>query len=272
MAGVLTPEFETAFGWRTEAEDCRIDCDPQLVEAAVSEAVRGSKVDRGFQLAREACYGVRDIEARDRAFAKLYNDWFVRLRLADPVLEAIAQRPSISARTARRVLAPAIRRQDECAELYGNHGGNAAGRPYLVLRLRPESFGYPEHIARLLRHELMHIEDMLDPAFGYDPTPSQFNDSEGVPALIRDRYCVLWDTYIDGRLYREGRAGGGTRGKRLEEFGRAFPMLGAPTVAVFESVFDANDLDHQYLLECSRAPLRLLERVAAKTETPIGTG
>ena len=169
MAGVLAPGFEATLEARDASGGIRIDCDPQLLEAAVFAAVRDTPLERNFQTAREVCYAVQDGEARDRAFAKLHRDWFARLSLARPVFESLAERPHISTRTIRCVIAPAIRRQDECAELYGHSTRGPSERPYLVVRLRPESFRSAAHIVSLLRHELMHIDDMLDPDFGYDP-------------------------------------------------------------------------------------------------------
>ena len=40
-------------------------------------------------------------------------------------------------------------------------------RPRIVVRLRPQSLLDPEALRTLLRRELLHVADMLDPAFGY---------------------------------------------------------------------------------------------------------
>ena len=37
------------------------------------------------------------------------------------------------------------------------------------MALRVERFAQPEELARFLRHELMHVHDMLSPEFGYSP-------------------------------------------------------------------------------------------------------
>lgn len=264
MRGTLTPEIEATFEACAETDAMRVDCDPQVVESAVFEVVRGTPLEREYHAEREACYGVDDPEARDRAFAKLHNDWFARLRLAAPVLEAIAEFPDVAARAARCVIAPAVRRSDEGAELYGHGGSTTAQRPNLVIRLRPGSFRAPAHIASLMRHELMHIEDMLEPTFGYDPSTSQFLDDDGVPTVIRDRYRVLWDMYIDGRLHRAGRVNGNVRATRLSEFARAFKPFGEQAEAVFDTVFTAPALTHHDLIAFARRPAAIVEHFAAR--------
>jgi hypothetical protein len=239
-----------------------IDCDPQLVEAAVFAAVRGTRVEREYQRAREICYVAPTFEARDRAFAKLNHTWFARLSLAAPLLDAFAERPRVSARVARCIIAPAVRRQDECAELYAHSGGDLDARPYLVVRLRPESFTMPARLTSLLRHELMHIEDMLDPRFAYDTALSQFQNCNGVPTVIRDRYRVLWDIYIDVRLQSEGRIGDDPFDKRSAEFAKAFPMLRSGTARAFQAWASSTRLTHPELIEFAREPLLLAKRLA----------
>jgi hypothetical protein len=265
MAGTLTPNFESAHAAVSKGTGVVIDCDPQLIESAVFASVRGTTAEQAYQSAREVCYLETDPEYRDRAFAALNEEWFARLRLARPVFDALAERPAVIHGTSRCVLAPGMRRQDESAELYGHmKAGSARGddtKPVLVLRLRPESFNSPAHILALLRHELLHIADMLDPGFGYDASPSQFYDDTGVPTAIRDRYRVLWDVHIDARLYREGRAAHEVRTRRFSEFSRGFVMLGPRVTAAFDSVFEADILTHENLVAFARTPMKLIEHV-----------
>jgi hypothetical protein len=98
----------------------------------------------------------------------------------------------------------------------------------------------------LLRHELLHVADMLDPGFGYEPRMGA-----GAPLLDhgrQERYRVLWDTYVEGRLVRSGVAPAIVRAERLREFTRAFPALGTRTAAAFERFFDAPRCTHAELV------------------------
>ena len=85
--------------------------------------------------------------------------------------------------------------------------------------------GSRKRLRTLLRRELLHVADMLDPAFGYLQGAAQRGPDPAVVNLLRERYRVLWDATIDGRLCREGRLGAQARAARLAEFARAFPML-----------------------------------------------
>jgi hypothetical protein len=136
----------------------------------------------------------------------------------------------------------------EGAELFvapGN-GSREGARRTLVLRVRPETFTCPDRLRALLRHELLHIADMLDPAFGYEP---RWAEPARAPLdhLFRERYRILWDAFIDGRLVRLGRAPGAVRGERLGEFARAFGMLGERTEEAFGRFFGATRLTHAEL-------------------------
>jgi len=263
MRGTLTPENESAIAVQERCESSYVQCDPQLIEMAVHAAVRGAATEREFQDAREACYESAGSEARERAFVAVNQAWFARLRLASPILEVIEEFSYVSARTARCILAPAYRARDECAELYGHMPTPCADKPTLVIRLRPESFARPNEITGLLRHELMHISDMLDPAFGYDPSPQQFLHDDGVPTVLRDRYRALWDTYIDGRLVQEGRGAGISYERRRAEFCSVFKMLDPLNIPAFDKVFGAAELTHRHLLDFSRNPSAILELAVA---------
>jgi hypothetical protein len=104
---------------------------------------------------------------------------------------------------------------------------------------------------------------MLDPRFGYAPGLGAAGG--GAPdALLRERYRVLWDTAIDGRLQRLGRAPAGARDARLREFTAAFPMLGGGVEAAFERFFGAESLTHAELARFAAAPGRSPGRDAGR--------
>jgi hypothetical protein len=148
-----------------------------------------------------------------------------------------------------------------------------------VLRLRPRTLFDPQTLRALLRHELMHVADMLDPTFGYQRSLPRSDDGPSGDNLVRDRYRVLWDVTIDGRLARAGRdrcsvrlppsreasadyrnpGGGGqpdpTRNARWQEFAATFSMRGDEGRSVFEEWFDHVHPTHARLAEFARAPL-----------------
>lgn len=241
-----------------------IECDPQLMELAVFAVVRDTEREPGYHAARESCYEKTGMEARDVAFAEFNRAWFVQFDLGRAVVDALDQQPDALAGVSRCILAPAIRRKDECAELYHRPQAteDPAAKPCLVLRICPESFKSPDSIRRVLCHELMHIRDMLDPRFEYNASLDQFFDEKGAPNAIRERYRVLWDCHIDGRLHRAGRLPGNARDLRLAEFKGTFRMLGENTEAAFSAAFDTAQLRHSDLIAWARNPRGILELAA----------
>lgn len=240
-----------------ERREVQLECDPQLVETAVFTLLREGAVAAEYHAGREACYGAATPEAREEAFAAYHRQWFERLELARPVVDCILEYPLIVRGTSRQILAPAVRKQDENAELFAPAVAREGARPYLVIRLRPDSFARPEHVVRVLRRELMHISDMLDADFGYDPSITQFLDSEGVPTVIRDRYRVLWGIFVDARLYRAGHLDEAAISRRLEEFYKVFPMLGESRRAIFERLFAGRAWHHGDFMIFARNPASL---------------
>lgn len=269
MSDTCALDGQTDAGIVIPVGEGRVEFDPKLAETALFAVIRGTKQEMAYHAAREDCYNVTDLELRDQAFTRLDLDWFERLDIARPVLQAYAEWPDIAARVGRCILAPGYRPQDECAELYvrSDPSTTRGNKPNLLIRLSPESFRNPGHIQIFLRHELMHISDMLDPAFRYDPAIEQFYDETGIPNAIRDRYKVLWDSYVDGRLCREQLAPPALRPRRLREFSPLFRVLGVQTLEAFDSIFDARKLTHPEMMAIARTPLGLLKRLETAQDT-----
>lgn len=227
-----------------------LEYEPALVEEAVLQVLRGHREERAFRRDRDRLYELPDPEAREGAFRDLHAAWFERLGLGRPIVQAVHEQPAIAAATRGCRIAAARAREEEGAELFVRPpapGLVERDRRWVVVRLRPEALGASERLLQFLRHELLHIADMLDPHFGYEPRPWQAADP--VPErLLRDRYRVLWDATIDGRLVRAGLAPPSVRAERLRDFVRTFPMLAARTEEAFTRFFDGAACTHADLV------------------------
>ncbi|MBI4537366.1 MAG: hypothetical protein HY712_05360 [candidate division NC10 bacterium] len=151
---------------------------------------------------------------------------------------------------------------NEGAELFVCPGGEGTGettRRSVGIRLLPQSLLDPETLLAFLRHELFHIGDMLAPAFGYEPRLPRAALGPAHEGLVQDRYRVLWDTYIDGRLAGQGRAPASIREARLREFLRTFGMLGGQAVEAFARFFSSGPLTHSALVAFATAPLAAVD-------------
>ncbi len=238
---------------------------PDLLEEAVLTAERTmSTVGRWeFRRERDRLYELPDHDQREERFRSLHLRWFVRLGLHRVVEQAIAEREAL-ARTQKdsRPIFPtdgrvvrAVTRSEEGADLMDRVLPEHAGlRPLLVIRLRPAMLLEPDALRALLRHELTHIGDMLDSAFGYERTLPPCDDGPSGENIVRDRYRVLWDVTIDGRLARAGCGSVEVRAARREEFDATFSMLGDRRRAAFDDWFDYIRPTHAALAAFARAP------------------
>jgi hypothetical protein len=95
----------------------------------------------------------------------------------------------------------------------------------LRLLLAPETLLAPAALLPFLRRELQHVADMLDPRFGYAPHLPAVAGGPAYERLLRDRYRVLWDVTVDGRLVRAGLLEPAVRQARRREFLAAFSGL-----------------------------------------------
>jgi hypothetical protein len=218
-----------------------VDYEPALVEASVLAAAGDG---RAFHDQRDPLYAIADAEAREAAFVALHARWFQRRNLDRPLTEALAERPRVPAACGRGVVVRAGTAAAESADLLVA----PPERPTLLVRLTPGTLAAPERALALLRHELLHVADILDPDFGYEPRLPSSGGGRVLDDRRTERYRVLWDVCIDGRLTAEGRALAGARYQRLREFTRTFPELGAAAEAVFQRSFDAARPAHRDLV------------------------
>lgn len=231
--------------------------DPRLVEEAVFVAVQHRPEEQVFHAERDRLYTMSDPEARDAAFHRYHAAWFTRLGLDAPVVQAFAEQPLIAQETRGCVLGRAATRRDEGAELFVSSpepGLSARDRRSVGLLLRPEAFLDGDRLLRFLRHELCHIVDMLSAAFAYDPRLPPWEGSPVYDHLVRDRYRLLWDTTIEGRLVRRGWAPATVRDAWLQRFRCAFPMLGDTADEIFARFFDHEGHTHAEFVAFARNP------------------
>jgi hypothetical protein len=196
----------------------------EFVESAVMLCATGRRpgapalqVTR-FHRERERRYAILDPDERNAAFFRLHLEWFREWGLEEALNRVVAEYPVLP--NALEVLAfrQARNRNEEGAELYVN----AAGGRHGVIAFRSERWLREADLAAFLRHELMHLADMVDPVFGYSPRLDLGRGTAIEQRLVRERYRVLWAVTIDGRLDRAGRSPMADRAQRQAEFDRAF--------------------------------------------------
>src|SRR5262249_20297997 len=139
----------------------------------------------------------------------------------------------------------ARRKADEGAELYVNDSGQHSA----IVALRPETLGNDVAIRNYVRHELMHLNDMVDASFGYRPTLEIPGLNNAQQRIARERYRLLWDVSIDGRLAAKGHPPMQTREQHAAAFNRGYSFwTEEKRSAVFDSLWHKSEPSHSALL------------------------
>jgi hypothetical protein len=238
--------------------------DDDFIEAAVFLCASGRR--RGiaplqvarFHREREKLYAILDPDERNAAFFKLHLEWFREWKLEKMLTGLLSEYASLY--SALNVLAfrKARERTEEGAELYVQNGDGEALKPvsrHAVVALRAERLARDEDLIPFLRHEFMHLHDMLDADFDYSPQLHLSGQNASQQRLTRERYRLLWDVTIDGRLTNSGRATVGDRGQHWAAFERAFGFWPEQRRdEIFGSLWNGQWPRHAELLEIASDP------------------
>jgi len=231
--------------------------DEELVEAAVFLCAGGRRADvpplqaRRFHHEREKPYAILDPDQRNAAFFKLHLEWFREWGLEQALLKLLDEFPLLRKSLTVLAFRKARGRNEEGAELFvsAETGRNA------VVALGPERFARDENLTPFLHHEFMHLNDMLDAAFSYSPQLPLAGQNPAQQRLTRERYRLLWDITIDGRLTQAKRATTGSRDSHRAAFDRAFNFWSeARRKEVFDSLWNGPHPRHGELLAIASDP------------------
>lgn len=171
-----------------------------------------------FHRERERLYAILDPDERSTAFYKLHLDWFREWGLETLLSDVLKEFPLLLDKVSLLAVRKTRSAHDDGAELYVNE----TGRRSAVLALRPESFERDAALRDYVRHEFTHLHDMLDPDFGYAPTLALPGLNAAQQRLARERYRLLWDIAIDGRLAASGHNPMTAREQHAASFARGY--------------------------------------------------
>lgn len=242
----------------------RIQYDPSLIEEVISREVKRKEEEGDLSLFQEYRASADPIyekfppNAREAEFEKLHRRLFLKWGFGEVLKKALKEHPELEG-VEEIFVGKAVTRGEEGANV-------SRDRRRVGIRVRPERFFDPQGLLRHLRHELQHVADMLDPAFG-----SPFE--EGFPAtspaeanLIRDRYRMIWAITIDGRLEQRGKEPGASKEERRREFEALYQKIPyAQRLAIFESLWGTGRLTHGEILAMAKDPAGLVKRVGEAT-------
>ena len=252
-----------------------IHYDPRLIEEAVFHAQRDSYVSRELEDARVRIYEITDADEREMRFNDLNRSWFVRLGLGETIERALQEQSILNREIAEGFIVRATQTKEEGAELFVAHSGqpDKPDRRTLRVLLRPESLLDGNILKTFLRHEFFHIADMLEPQFGYEPTLPKAEGGPTYDTLITNRYRVLWDITIYGRMVRRNWCDVAIRPQQMLDFAHAFPMSQDGLEELFAKFFDSEQPKHQdlaaFAFDPREASGNLLKHSAPGTHCPL---
>ena len=212
--------------------------DEDFVEAAVflcasggHEGIPSLHIAR-FNREREKLYVILDPDERNSAFFRLHLEWFREWGMETLLTRPLEDFPLLPRALILLAFRKSRGKNDEGTELYVNEAGDRNG----VVAMRPERLGHKAELVLFMHHELAHLHDMVDPAFGYVPELTVASPSLSQQRLARERYRLLWDVSIDGRLVARRRQTVATKEQRWREFSDGFDFW---TVERQEQVFNS---------------------------------
>ena len=173
-----------------------------------------------FHELADPIYEKFSLDDRESEFKKLYQYLFGIWGFSDIIRNAFDEFPSLKEKIGIVLIRGVLKEDQESVDILRKWGTveedlakqfEAKGLKGVGIKLLPRRF-YDPALPRFCRHELLHIKDMLDPAFLYDPD-IKVGNTPGEESLILARYRVLWCLSIDSRLTRmEKEPGGRTSG------------------------------------------------------------
>ncbi|MFQ5848380.1 MAG: hypothetical protein ACE5IQ_12010 [Candidatus Methylomirabilales bacterium] len=236
----------------------QVQYEPALLDAVLSALIQEREASGDLRFTHEyhaltdPAYGLAP-SAREEAFRHIHRRLFRRWKLTAPVEAILAEFPEIQEQVTTLWVVGAPTPRDEGADL------QVSGQTTASLRLLPRRLLDPRGLQRLLRHELTHLADLLDPTFAYDAVAQIPGILPAEEPLIQDRYRLLWDITVDGRLLRAERETVASREQRRTEFEAQYRGVPGPLLErTLRRLAEMPRPAHPDLLEMATDPGRAL--------------
>jgi hypothetical protein len=233
-----------------------IEYQPQLVEEAVLRGIVGHADERTFRAERDAIYHLQD-EDREESFEVLHQRWFEQLGMHVPLTDVLSCWSILQTDTDRCLLLKALGRKETGVELFvsDDESGQSQGKMRsIVIQLTPEMLTQTEPLVDFLRRELLHLVDMLDSDYGYDPYLPKSPIGPTYDRLLQERYRILWNITIDGRLYQKEWLPSTVRDQQLLYFRNVFAGPQKEQEIAFSFFFDNWPHTHKELVAAALFP------------------
>ena len=221
-----------------------------------------------FHELADPIYEKYSLDDREAEFKKLYQYLFGIWGFSDIIRDAFNEFPTLKAKVGIVLIKGVLKEDQEGVDILRKwrtvkqdmaRKFEEQGLKGMGIKLIPRRF-YDPALTRYCRHELMHIADMLDEKFQYDPD-TKVGQNPGEETLILHRYRVLWCLNLDSRLVRAGKDPMLGREDRFKEFRSWYRKIPAAQIkSVFEGLWQTDYLTHSELIEMATDTVRVIER------------
>lgn len=255
-----------------------IQYDPLLTEAVTLQEIAHQQelgnptLFREYHAAADPLYHRRP-GARDVAFQRLHSEFFIRLGFAEILQAQFREFPTIETQASELIVALAAGSHEEGSDLSLVEAGDS-GHPAkrVGIRLQVDRFLDPGGLQRYLRHEFLHVVDLLDPDFGYEGEVRLAVGSPAEENIVRNRYRLLWCLSIDARSTFAGKEPLANKDSHRQEFNAQYRKFAPPArEAIFEELWQPQPLSHRTLLEMATGSEALLRLTGHADRTESGT-
>jgi len=224
--------------------------DPYVVEEIVFSKLREIEGSGNMELYEQyhnlsdRIYEFDDEDERSDGFVELNKEFFNTLGFSEVVRGVVDEFPEFH----EKIEEIHIRKPTTMIEV----GSDLVDeRRKAVIRLFPEQFMDITHLRKFIRHELMHVVDMLGEKFGYKEGKLAKLPVE--ETIVREKYKLFWDIFIDSRLEKRGKETVRSKDERFGEFEKLYARLPADgKKAVFEGLWKEENLTHDKAVELAK--------------------
>jgi hypothetical protein len=245
------------------SSNMRVEYDPGLIQEVVLKEIERREKDgdsnlfREYHKAADPIYEEYPIESRETQFGKLHERIFLELGFGETVNKTLDEFPELKEKADAVIVGKSFTKHDERADL-------STDLKTIGIKIRTELFFDQRDLQKLLRHELMHVSDLLDKEYEYKYSERLDVSFPAEENIVRERYRILWDIYIDSRLIRSGRETVSDKDGRCREFEALYQKIPhSNRTTIFERFWKLKKLTHNQILELAFDTGRLLQRFGA---------
>lgn len=230
-----------------------IQYDPTLMEHMVTQKMLRAENEGDLAFSRQyhdladPIYETQTPEGRSKAFQVVFQKLFAAWRLGALFEEAVAEFPLFE-EVELVFFKMTVYTKNAGADLMAKD--RAVGPKVVMTQVLAQHCDDDAGMRKFLRHEFMHVSDILDEAFRYEEALVG-----GVPRenWVLDRYKLLWDIYIDGRLCDRAESPENGAAGHKDDFDRLYAKIPEQhRQTAFDWFSNARDLTHADILELAK--------------------